>query len=68
LEELKNFQRVFVPAHKTLQVILQLHGDDLRYWDASQAAFMLESDTVEVRVGAASNDIRLSEDLEVKGR
>jgi beta-glucosidase len=68
LEELKNFQRVFVPAHKTLQVILQLHADDLRYWDASQAAFMLESDTVEVRVGAASNDIRLSEDLEVKGR
>ena len=68
LEELKDFRRVFVPARKTVQVILQLHADDLRYWDASQTAFVLESDTVEVRVGAASNDIRLAEDLGVKGR
>jgi hypothetical protein len=59
---------VFVPAGKTVQVVLHLHADDLRYWDASQAAFVLESDTVEVRVAAASNDIRLAEDVGVRPR
>jgi beta-glucosidase len=68
LEELKDFRRVFVPAGKTVLVVLHLHADDLRYWDASQAAFVLESDTVEVRVAATSNDIRLAEDVGVKGR
>jgi beta-glucosidase len=68
LEELKDFRRVFVPAGKTVQVVLHLHADDLRYWDANQAAFVLESDTVEVRVAASSSDIRLAEDVGVKGR
>ncbi len=67
LEELKDFRRVFVPAGKTVEVVLHLCVDDLRYWDASRDAFVLESDTVEVRIAAASNDIRLRGNVSVRG-
>ena len=52
-QELKGFKRVMVKAGETRTVALPLKARSLAYWDGS--AMTVESDTVEVRVGGASD-------------
>jgi beta-glucosidase len=66
-EELKGFQRVHIPAGKTETVRLTLHAKDLAYWNEGAKHWTLEGDRVEVRVGAASDDIRQTAMLQVHG-
>ena len=65
-EELKGFERVAVPVGKTLPVTLTLKVNDLRYWNEAADGWKLERDRVEVRVGAASDDIRLRETVSIQ--
>ncbi len=66
IEELKGFQRVNVAAGKTVPVLLTLKADDLRYWNEARNEWALERDRVELRLGAASDDIRLRKTLSVQ--
>ncbi|MGI4830506.1 MAG: glycoside hydrolase family 3 C-terminal domain-containing protein [Janthinobacterium lividum] len=66
LEELKGFRRVAVPAGQTVPVTLTLHASDLAYWNAAKNDWTLERDKVELRLGAASNDIRLRQTIAVQ--
>ena len=59
MEELKGFQRVNVPTGKTVPVTLTLKASDLAYWNEATNGWTLERDRVELRLGAASDDIRL---------
>ncbi len=59
MEELKGFARVHIAAGQTVPVAIPLHADDLRYWNVAQHQWTLERDKVEVRVAAASDDVRL---------
>ena len=65
-EELKGFQRVNVPAGKTVPVTLTLRADDLRYWNDTAKEWKLERDHVELRAGASSDDIRLRQTISVQ--
>ena len=65
-EELKAFRRVHIAAGKTEQVTLTVNAKDLAYWNDKQEGWALEGDHVEVRVGAASDDIRQTAALQVR--
>ncbi len=66
LEELKGFARVHVPAGRTMPVTVTLHADDLRYWNITRKQWSLEPDRVELRVAAASDDIRLRRTISIQ--
>ena len=57
-EELKGFRRVHIAAGGKETVTIPLKSSDLAYWDVGRKDWKLEADRVEVRVGAASDDIR----------
>ncbi len=56
---LRGFRRVRIPAGRSLRVAIPLKAEDLSYWDERRHAFVLEKGTVEIMIGAASDDIRL---------
>lgn len=56
---LKGFKRVHIPAGESKRITLPLDSDELRYWSEADHAFVLEKGSVEVMIGAASDDIRL---------
>ncbi len=65
LEELKGFERIHLAAGETKTVILPLEASALRYWDTASGHWVLEPDQVEIRVGAASDDIRVRRTIRV---
>jgi beta-glucosidase len=57
---LKGFRRIHIPARSTVKVSIPIKADELTYWDESQHAFVLEPGKVELKVGASSEDIRVT--------
>jgi len=66
VKELKGFKRVHIPVGESITVTIPIKGNELRYWNTDEHAFMLEPGQVHVMVGASSGDIRLTGSLEVK--
>jgi len=58
-EELKGFMRVALKAGESKTVTMPLAAKALAYWDEGAKKFVVEGDSVEVRVGASSEDVRL---------
>jgi beta-glucosidase len=48
-----------------MTVSVPLKAEDLTYWDRSKHAFVLEKGKVQLMIGAASDDIRLTGTIEV---
>ena len=67
IQELKAFHRVSIQAGTTEKVSFDLPASALAYWDQTHHAFRVESDRVEVRVGAASDDIRVKGAFSILG-
>jgi beta-glucosidase len=65
-QELKGFQRVHLKAGETKTVEIPLPAQKLAYWDISKSDWQVERDSVEVRLGASSADIRLKQSLVVQ--
>ena len=65
VKELKAFSRETVKAGESKTVTLTIPVDELRYWDESINDWNLEHGTIEVLVGAASDDIRLNAQLTI---
>jgi len=65
-KELKTFARTALDAGASRKVELAIPISDLRYWDTAAGEWKLEKGTIEILVGAASDDIRLSAQLEIK--
>jgi beta-glucosidase len=65
-EELKGFQRVSLAAGKKTSVRFTLKAADLAYWNPDRAAWEVEPDGVEVRIGSSSADIKLRTSLKVR--
>jgi len=63
---LKGFKRIYIPAGETKRITIALDPDELKYWNEDNHAFVLEKGQVELMIGAASNDIRLTGNLDVK--
>ncbi len=65
-QTLRGFERVHIPAGERRTVTFTLAADDLSYWDADTDEWVLEAAPVELRVGAASDDIRAAMRLAVR--
>lgn len=66
IKALKGFKRVHIPAGEDTTVTISLKADDLRYWNEEKHTFVLEKEKVDLMVGASSDDIRLTDAIEVK--
>lgn len=64
--ELEGFSRVYIPAHQSRFVKIPLAANNLRYWDTAKRTWVLEKDKVEVMVGSASNDIKVTKTITVR--
>lgn len=62
-EELKGFERVALAAGETKTVEFHLPAKALAYWGAKRNGWIVERDRVDIRVGAASDDIRVQKEL-----
>lgn len=59
-KELKAFKRVSIGAGKTVSVTMEIPLDNLRYWDEGTHSWVLEKTGLELLLGSASDDIRLT--------
>ena len=60
VKELKGFQRVYLSAGQTKQVVVPLGGRAFAYYNSNTAAWSVDNATFNILVGASSRDIRLS--------
>ncbi|MBB5345069.1 glycoside hydrolase family 3 C-terminal domain-containing protein [Tunturibacter empetritectus] len=60
IEELKGFERTHLRAGESKTVTLHLPAQSLGYWNDMQHDFVVEPGPIELRIGASSNDIKLS--------
>ncbi|WP_353064396.1 glycoside hydrolase family 3 C-terminal domain-containing protein [Tunturibacter psychrotolerans] len=65
IEELKSFERTHLRAGESKVVTLHLPAQSLGYWNETQHAFVVEPGPIELRIGASSDDIKLSKTLNV---
>lgn len=64
---LKGFKRIHIPAGTSQKVTIPVKAEDLKYWDVTKKAFVLEPGKVELHAAASSADIRKSITLSVDG-
>lgn len=65
LQELKGFRRIFVQPGKTQAVTLKPAARDLAYWSIDEQRFVVEHDTIQIRIGQSSAGIQLETMLNV---
>ncbi len=65
LQELAGFSRIELEPGQKKAVTLTLPSDRLAYWDVKSHSFMVELDHLQIRIGASSEDIRLSKAIQV---
>ena len=65
-QELKGFQRVNLKAGERKTVAIPLAAKRLAYWDISKNDWQVERDSIEIRIGASSADIRLQQAIKVE--
>ncbi|SPJ32081.1 glycoside hydrolase family 3 C-terminal domain-containing protein [Kushneria phyllosphaerae] len=66
-QALRGFDRVALAPGETARVELRLTRRDFCWYDAQRGDWRLPTGTFEVRIGASSRDIRLSQTLDVQG-
>lgn len=67
IHALKAFKRVHIKAGATVTVTLNFKIDDLAVWYNGRKIYTVESGVYKMEVGAASDDIRLTADVEIAG-
>ncbi len=65
LRELKGFRRITVQPGATETVTLTLAASDLAYWNVDEQCFVVEPDTIQIRIGRSSTDIQLETTVDV---
>ena len=65
-KELKAFSRVALAAGETKTVTLEIPVADLRYYDVATSSWQLEAGDLEIYVGSASDDLRLTTTCTIK--
>lgn len=66
-KELKGFRKVFLKAGESRQVTIPFDDKTFRYWNSKTNQWEIEAGTYLIMVGACVADIRLSDQLSVKG-
>jgi beta-glucosidase len=62
------FSRVHLKSGETGKVTVEVPASRLRYWDTDKKQYVVEPGQYEILVGEASDDIRLTLPMSVKGR
>lgn len=65
LKELKAFQRTKINAGESRRLEIRIALNDLKYWNSELQQFVLEKNTIEVMIGASSEDIRLKGKIKI---
>lgn len=65
IQELAGFRRVAVKAGETRTVTIPLRAAQLAYWDAEHKRFVVENDTIRIKVGGSSADTPLDRTVRV---
>jgi beta-glucosidase len=65
-EELKGFQRISLAPGKKRTVQFILRAADLAFWNTDRAAWDLEANQIDVRIGSSSADIKLRTAVRVR--
>ena len=65
--ELRAFHKVYLEPGESREVIFSIAAKDFAYYSTLDRDWRLESGMVQLRVGAASRDVRLAAELEVIG-
>ena len=55
-----------IPKGESKTVTFELNANDLAYWDNEKDTFIVESGSVNVMIGASSEDIRLVKKITIK--
>lgn len=66
-QELKGFAKVFLKAGESRTVSIALDDKAFRYWNVKTDRWEVEGGSYQLRVGASSEDIRLTAEVSVKG-
>lgn len=67
IHALKAFKRVHIKVGETVTVTLNFKIDDLAVWCNGRKIYTVESGVYKMEIGAASDDIRLTADVEITG-
>ena len=65
IKQLKGFKRITVKQGKTELVAIEIDKAQLRYWDETQSKFVTPKGSYTIMVGASSEDIRLSQNINI---
>ena len=65
-QELEGFKRLTLKAGESISVEIPLEAKRLAYWDISKNDWQVENDSIEIRIGSSSADIKLKQILNVK--
>lgn len=66
IKQLKGFQRVPIKKGESQTVRFTLSADELAYWDNGKDTYVIEPGTVNILVGASSEDIRQTKKVQLK--
>lgn len=66
VKQLKGFKRIMIKKGETQTVELTLSADELAYWDNDKDVYVIEPGTVNIMVGASSDDIRQTKKIQIK--
>ena len=66
-QELKGFAKVRLAPGEKQTVTLTLNRRSFAYYDVQSAAWLVENGPAEIRIGASSRDIRLSQTIRAAG-
>ena len=66
VKQLKGFKRVMIPKGESRTVTFELKASDLAYWDNDKDSYIVEPGTVNLMIGASSEDIRIEKKMTVK--
>lgn len=58
VKELKNFRKVYLEPDGTAEVVFEITGDDLKFFDAEKHSWISEPGEFEALIGSSSSDIR----------
>jgi beta-glucosidase len=63
VKELKGYKKVFLQPGETRRVTIELNDRSLAYFDEASKQWVVDADTFDISLGAASDDIRLKAKL-----
>jgi beta-glucosidase len=65
-QELKGFQRVFIPRGQTRTASVSLKAADLAYWDEAANRWIVEAEPVRVLAGGSSAELKVERTLRIE--